>query len=176
MAVPPSLPLNSFARKIIKMQGYSAEQEVIEVASIDKISQEEAAWRIAKAREQSASRAAGQHIRMNKVARTSDELRMHVLASAHRNGEFRCATELEPLAILASRKAPPPVFGRWDARRIFRTICLPLHKEGLLREVYDEGSFIGYTLTEAGRKELRKAESNSIQGEEHGTRAAIEKR
>lgn len=155
MAVPPALPLNSLARKIIKRQGYTAEQEVLEVAKADQVSQEEAARRIAKAREQSAYRAAGQRIRQTKVEQTSEELRLRVLAIAASDGQFRCTADLERLAAWAGRAAPHPAYGRWDASRILKTICRPLHNAGMLLEVFEAGQLVGFTVTEAGRKELQ---------------------
>lgn len=66
-----------------------------------------------------------------------------------------CAQHLEDIARLAQWKSPRGSHSFWDTGRAFRELCRPHEREGRLQELRDEDDrFIGYTLTEAGRKEL----------------------
>lgn len=62
-----SLPRKSFARKIIRMKGYTTEEEITEVACLDKVSREEAAQRIELARAESKNRSVAQYLRQCKA-------------------------------------------------------------------------------------------------------------
>jgi len=150
-----SLPKKTFARKIITMRGYSNEEEIVEVAYIDGVSRDEAARRVAEAREQSKNRSVAQYVRHRKAKDKVEDARRRVLSIAHHYGQFLCAEELENIAFIANWKAPTGVFGYWDTGRVFREICRPFEKAGMLQELRnDEDRFIGYTITDAGRKEL----------------------
>lgn len=150
-----SLPKDSYARKIVTLRGYSNEEEIVEVVWIDGVSHDEAARRVAKAREQSKNRSVAQCVRHYKAKYKVEEARRHVLSVAHHRGQFLCADELENIAYIANWKAPAGGFGYWDTGRVFREICRPLERAGMLQELRDEEDrFIGYTITDGGRKEL----------------------
>lgn len=150
-----SLPRKTFARKIITMQGYSDEEQIGEVAYIDGVSQEEAARRVAEAKEQHKNRSVAQYVRHCKAKDKVEDARRRVLSIAHHQGKFLCADELENIAYLAGWKSPAGSLSYWDTGRVFREICLPFEKSGLLQELRsEENRFIGYTITEAGRREL----------------------
>lgn len=150
-----SLPKKTFARKIITMRGYSNEEEIVEVAYIDGVSKDEAARRVAEAREQSKNRSVAQYVRHCKAKDKVEDARRRVLSIAHHHGQFLCAEELENIAFIANWKAPAGGFDYWDTGRVFREICRPFEKAGMLQELRnDEDRFIGYTITDAGRKEL----------------------
>lgn len=142
------LPKKSFARKIIRMRGYTDEQTIMEVAYLDRVSAEEAAVRIRLAREQSARRSVAQRRRRWLESRKLDEARRLVLRIAHEEGEFVCARDLVRVAILLPGR-------RIDTGAAFRKVCLPLKRDGLVTELRDdEDRFIGYVITEAGVAEL----------------------
>lgn len=150
-----SLPRKTFARKIITMIGYSPEEQIVEVAYIDNVSREEAARRVAEAIEQRKNRSVAQYVRHCKRKDRVEAARRRVLSIAHHHGQFLCADELESIAYMADWKTPLGGFGYWDTGRVFREICRPLEKSGLLQELRnDDDRFIGYTITEAGRREL----------------------
>jgi len=89
-----------------------------------------------------------------------------VLSIAHHHGQFICADELENIAYMAGWKSPSGSFSYWDTGRVFREICRPFEKAGLLRELRnEEDRFVGYTITDAGRKELLGDEPTRTSGE-----------
>ncbi len=150
-----SLPRKSFARKIVGMIGYSVEQEIIEVASIDGVDREEAVRRIAKAKEHRMKRSIAQRVRWHKTKAKIEDARRTVLLIAYHRGPFLCADEMENIACIAGWKAPTGSPFYWDTGRVFREICRPLEKLGLLHEFCnDDERFVGYTITEKGRKYL----------------------
>lgn len=150
-----SLPRKTFARRIITMRGYSDEQEIGEVMHADKVDREEAVRRLTEAKVQQMNRSVAQYVRHCKAKDRVDEARRQVLALAHHRGQFLCAEQLENIAFIARWKAPAGSFGYWDTGRVFREICRPLAKAGMLEELRDEDDrFVGYTITAAGRKEL----------------------
>lgn len=147
-----SLPKNSFARKIITMQGYTDEQAVGEVMHADKVSHDEALCRLAEAKAQHINRSAGQYVRYCRAKDAVDEARQQVLRIAQRPGGFICSKELEGIAAIAKWATPA---GAGDTGRVFRDILLPLEREGAFREIRDEDAkFIGYIMTDEGRKKL----------------------
>lgn len=143
-----SLPSKTFARQIITMMGYSAEQEIGEVMYADKVDRAEAVRRLAEARQQSMNRSVAQYMRHCRAKDRVNDARRHVLAIAYHEGRFMCAKDLSRIALIA----------KWDildTGRPFRDICLPLYREGLIQELRDEDDrFVGYTITDAGRKQL----------------------
>lgn len=147
-----SLPRKTFARQITSMIGYTDEQEIGEVMYADKVDRTEAVRRIAEAKEQRKNRSAAQFVRhLKEKAHRKDcinEARRKVLSIAHHDGKFLCTKDLPRIAL----------FAEWsmdDTGRPFREICLPLFREGLIQEFRDEDDrFVGYTITDAGRKEL----------------------
>lgn len=150
-----SLPRKSFARKIIRMKGYTTEEEITEVARLDKVSREEAAQRIELARAESKNRSVAQYLRQCKARDRVEQARRRILWLAYHQGSFLCAQHLEDIARLAQWKSPRGSHSFWDTGRAFRELCRPHEREGRLQELRDEDDrFIGYTLTEAGRKEL----------------------
>jgi site-specific DNA-cytosine methylase len=153
-----SLPRNTFARRIINLKGYTTEEEITEVAYADKVSREEAARRIKEDLEQSGRRSAAQWLRHTRAKNKVASARQRILAIAHHEGRFLCAERLEDIAFDANWRSPPGGFSQsyWDTGRVFRELCRPMEKAGLLAELRDpeEDRFIGYTITDAGRKEL----------------------
>ncbi|CDQ10567.1 protein of unknown function [Acidithiobacillus ferrivorans] len=162
-----SLPKKSFAREIIAMRGYSNEEEIVEVACIDGVSHTEAARRVAEAREQSRNRSMAQRMRHWKAKNKVEAARRQVLSIAHHRDQFLCADELENIGFTANWKAPDNAsgFSYWDTGRVFREICRPLEKAGMLQELRKEDRFVGYTITDAGRKELLGEQLATFSGE-----------
>jgi len=143
-----SLPRKSFARQGITMMGYTDEQEIGEVMHADKVDRAEAERRIALAKQQHQNRSVAQFVRHCKAKDRINDARRKVLAIAHHDGLFLCVKDLPRIALFAEWNTD-------DTGRPFREICLPLHKEGLIQEFRDEDDhFVGYTITDAGRKEL----------------------
>lgn len=150
-----SLPRKTFARKIINMIGYSEDEQINEVAYIDEVSQEEAARRVAEAKAQSRRRSVAQFMRHCRAKDRVEEARRRVLSIAHHEGRFLCESELENIAYIAQWRSPTYDYGYWDTGRVFREICRPLEKDGLIAELRNEDErFIGYVITEAGKKVL----------------------
>jgi hypothetical protein len=143
-----SFPRKSFARQIITMMGYTDEQEIGEVMYADKVDRTEAVRRLAEAKEQRRNRSAAQFVRHCKEKDRINDARRKVLSIAYHDGQFLCAKDLSRIALFAG-------WPLTDTGRPFREICMPLFKEGLTQEFRDEDDrFVGYTLTDAGRKEL----------------------
>lgn len=143
-----ALPRKTFARQIITMMGYTDEQEIGEVMYADKVDRVEAARRLAEAKEQHKNRSVAQFVRHCKAKDRIKDARHKVLAIAHHDGRFLCAKDLTRIALFAGWNTD-------DTGRPFREICLPLFREGLIQEFRDEDErFVGYTITDAGRKEL----------------------
>lgn len=148
MVIQMSLPRKTFARKMINLQGWTAEEEVIEVASIDNVSHEEAARRVAEARRQKINRAVGQRMRHIKVTQKFEDARRKALSIAYHEGRFLCSKDLFWIALTAG-------WPTGDTGKPMREILMPLERAGMLAELRDEDDrFIGYSITDAGRKEL----------------------
>ena len=137
------------------MMGYSDEQQIGEVMYADKVDRAEAVRRLAEAKVQRMNRSVAQYVRHCKAKDKVEEARRRVLSIAHHQGQFLCAEELENIAFIANWKAPASEFGYWDTGRVFREICCPFEKAGLLQELRnEEDRFIGYIITDAGRRKL----------------------
>ncbi|MCS6997559.1 MAG: hypothetical protein NZ533_11555 [Casimicrobiaceae bacterium] len=124
----------------------------LEVASIDRVSEEEAARRIEEALLQSTRRSVAQARRHDAARRRLREARRMVLSIAHHQGMFRLPADLERVALMLDWWAPGG--GRPDTGRAFREIVLQLDREGLIVEIEDDGRLVGYGLSDAGRREL----------------------
>ena len=149
-----SLPRKTYARTIIRRDGYTEAEQAIEVASIDGVSLEEAARRVAEAKKQRINRSIAQTARHQEEKYQVEKARTEVLIIACRPTGFLCAKELENIARIAGWKSPREIrlFGDadqwWDTGRVFREICRPFEKAGLLQEICDEDdNFIGYRCT-----------------------------
>jgi len=143
-----TLPRKTFARAIITMMGYTDEQEIGEVMYADKVDRAEAIRRIAVAREQHKNRSVAQFLRHYRRKDKLKDARRRVLSIAYHEGKLFCRRDLRRIALFAG-------WDTADTGRPFREICLPLCREGLTAELRDEDDrFVGYTLTDAGRKEL----------------------
>lgn len=143
-----SLPRKTFARQIITMMGYTAEQEIGEVMHPDKVDRAEAMRRLAEAKEQRINRSAAPFVRHCKAKDRIRDARRNVLSIAHHKGPFLCVQNLPGIALVAGWNID-------DTGKPFREICLPLFREGLIQEFRNEDDrFVGYTITDAGRKEL----------------------
>lgn len=108
-----SLPRKSFARKIIRMKGYTTEEEITEVACLDKVSREEAAQRIELARAESKNRSVAQYLRQCKARDRVEQARRRILWLAYHHGSFLCAQHLEDIARLAQWKSPRGSHSFW---------------------------------------------------------------
>jgi hypothetical protein len=145
-----SFPRKSFARQIITMKGYTDDQEIIEVMYADKVDREEAVRRLVEAKGQSRNRSVAQLVRRSKAIDRINDARIKVLSIAFHDGKFICSKDLSRIALFAG-------WSITDTGRAFLEICIPILKEGLTKELRDDDDrFIGYTITDAGRKDLIK--------------------
>jgi len=148
-----SVPRNSYARKIVRLYGWSDEDSISSIVDIDGVDRDEATRRYQEARIQQSNRAKGQIVRKLKSDRKANqgiyEARLHVLSRAYHHGKYLCKTDLGMTALYAGWSISD------DTGKAFSKICLPLEREGLIHELRDDDDrLIGYTITDAGRKEL----------------------
>lgn len=143
-----TLPRKTFARKIISMMGYSREDAIVEIASIDKCSVTEAGRRYDLAVKQSVRRSIAQTKRHADAKLTVEAARDLVLILARNNGVFRCPKDLK---VVSERAGWGYSEGYDSSGRVYRDFVLPFRRDGLLEEKRDEDDrLIGYTITDAG--------------------------
>lgn len=83
-----------------------------------------------------------------KQGRAIEEAKLKVLSIAYHEGKFLCRRDLSLIAIYAN-------WSSTDIGRPFREICLPMEREGLIQQFRDDDDkFVGYTITDAGRRML----------------------
>jgi hypothetical protein len=142
------LPRKSFARKIISMMGYSRDDAIIEIASIDKCSSEEAGQRYDLAIKQSVRRSMAQTKRHADAKLAVELARDLVLILARNNDLFACPKDL---LVVSQRAGWGYSESFTSSGRVYREFVLPFKREGMLTEKRDEdGKLVGYTITDAG--------------------------
>lgn len=157
------LPRSSFARTVVSLRGYNTEQMIGEVASVDGVDRDEARRRVMLALEQQRNRSVAQAVRHSKRrARFELALRQALSIALHR-GRFLCAQDMASIGAELGWSAPGAGDALWDTGRVFREVCCPLERAGLFAELRDEDErFIGYTLTDAGRRAYASDEAVRI--------------
>lgn len=95
-----ALPAKTFARKIVSMSGYSANEMVTEVASIDGVDRVEAARRVKVALEQRTRRSVAQQVRGMRQRDALESLRWSVLcrcevARTQAHGAYKDLVEID---------------------------------------------------------------------------------
>ena len=147
-----SIPRNSFARIMIRLNGWGREEAIREIVGIDHVDFIEAERRYETAQKQLIDRAIGQARRQDKIKSAIKNARNRALAITYHYGQFVCSKDLPTISNIADWGYS---VGFNSTGRAMREIVAPLEKEGSLSELYDEdGKFIGYTLTDTGRKEF----------------------
>lgn len=148
MPTTSTLPRKTFARKIISMMGYSRDDAIIEIVSIDKCSAEEAGRRYDLAVKQSVRRSMAQTKRHADAKFAVELARDLVLVLAQKNGVFACPNDLK---LVSYRAGWGMDLGPDSTGRAFREFVLPFKRDGLLVEKRDEDDkLVGYTITDAG--------------------------
>lgn len=141
---PDSLPKESYARKIDRLKGYSRDEAIITIASVDGVSLEVAASRYALAETQRRHRSLAQTLRRGRDKAALDTLRWRVLCICEAAGKFDPTTVWQPgqglveisyslLVDLAftwkeSTKADVSPEPSWVRDKVIET----LHREGLI--------------------------------------------
>lgn len=149
-----TLPRQTFARKIVRMRGYTREQAIVEVASVDGVSYEEAARRYDEASDQQVRRSVGQHKRHMNAKSAWDSARFLVFILADKTSGMACPNDLRQVS---ERAGWGTEFGFNSTGRAFREFVLPMVREGLLSEVRDEEDHLtGYLLTDAGQQAMKE--------------------
>lgn len=146
------IPRKSFARQMIRLNGWVREDAIREIAHMDKVDETEAARRYDTAVQQMINRMVGQSRRRDKAKMAIDDARMFAISIAFHKGAFLCSRDLSDI----SYKAGWGVSIGFDSTgRAMREIIEPLEKDGLFSELRDaDDKFIGYILTPAGQKEF----------------------
>jgi hypothetical protein len=147
-----TLPRKTFARKIISMMGYSRDEAIIEIVSIDKCSAEEAGRRYDLAVKQKVRRSVAQEKRHYNAKRAVELAKDLVLILARNNGLFACPKDL---SLVSGRAGWGYAEGFDSTGRAYREFVLPFKRDGLLEEKRDEeDKLVGYTITDAGKAYL----------------------
>lgn len=143
------IPKNSLAHKMVRLNGWTRSDAIIEIAAFDKVDETEAARRYDLATQQMLNRMVGQHRRHDRAKSAIDDARNLVLAIAYHNGTFICSKDLPRISYKAGWGS---MVGPESTGRVMKDIIFPMEKSGLISEVQDaDDKFIGYRLTDTGR-------------------------
>ena len=147
-----SLPRKTFARKIVRMLGYTRETAIHEIVWVDDVNEEEAARRYDEALRQQDNRAAGQYRRHANAKRARERARFSILLRAGSPAGFMLPRDLRSISEMAGWGW---VEGFHSTGRVFREWILPLVRNGILADIRDDdGRLIGYRLTDKGQSSL----------------------
>jgi hypothetical protein len=143
-----SIPRNSLAHQMVRLNGWSREDAIYEIAGFDGVDENEAERRFDAARKQLINRIVGQSRRWNKAKMAIEDARFVALGIAYHKGQFLCARDLPSISGKAGWGYS---IGYNSTGRAMRKIIEPLEKEGLFSELYDGDKFVGYVLSDLGR-------------------------
>lgn len=143
-----SIPKNSLAHKLVRLNGWTRFDAILEIAGFDNVDEIEAARRYDEATRQMINRIAGQRLRHDKANQAVEDARNLVLAIAYHSGVFICSKDLTRISYKAGwgSTVSPKSTGR-----VMKDLIFPMEKSGLITEVRDDDDkFIGYALTDSG--------------------------
>lgn len=133
---------------MVRLNGWSREDAINEIAGFDGVDENEAERRFDAARKQLINRVVGQSRRWNKAKMAIEDARLFALGIAYHKGPFLCARDLPSIS---GKAGWGNSIGYNSTGRAMRKIIEPLEKEGLFSEWYDGDKFVGYVLTDLGR-------------------------
>ena len=133
---------------MVRLNGWSREDAIYEIASFDGVDGSEAERRFDAARKQLINRIVGQGRRWNKAKMAIEDAQLVALGIAYHMGSFLCARDLTSIS---GKAGWGYLIGYNSTGRAMRKIIEPLEKEGLFSELYDGDKFVGYVLTDLGR-------------------------
>ncbi|MEC4749874.1 hypothetical protein [Methylomicrobium sp. Wu6] len=149
---PQPIPKNSLAHKMVRLNGWTKTDAIIEIAHFDKVDETEATRRYDLATQQMINRMVGQHRRHDRAKFAMDDARYLVLAIAYHDGTFICSKDLPRISYKAGWGS---LVGTKSTGRVMKEIIFPMEKSGLITEERDaDDKFIGYRLTDQGRATL----------------------
>ncbi|MBM4206781.1 MAG: hypothetical protein FJ190_01785 [Gammaproteobacteria bacterium] len=144
-----SIPKNSLAHKMVRLNGWTRSDAIIEIAGFDKVDEAEAARRYDLATRQMINRMIGQRRRHDRAKYAMEEARNLVLAIAYHDCAFICSKDLPRISYKAGWGS---LVGPESTGRVMKDIIIPMEKSGFISEVRDaDDKFIGYCLTDTGR-------------------------
>jgi hypothetical protein len=146
------VPRASFAHQMVRLNGWTRDAAINEIAGMDRVDEKEAERRFDAARQQQINRKVGQARRQDKIKMAIEDARMLALAIAYHQGAFICSRDLPRISDKAGWSYS---VGFNSTGRAMREIIDPMEKSGFFAELCNEDErFIGYSLTEAGRKKV----------------------
>jgi hypothetical protein len=154
-----SIPRNSLAHQMVRLNAWSREDAINEIAGFDGVDENEAERRFDAAKEQQINRKIGQGRRWNKAKMAFEDARFMALGIAYHKGQFLCARDLPSISGKAGWGYS---IGNNSTGRAMRKIIEPLEKAGLFSELRDEGKFVGYVLTDLGRLKFTRGPTIEI--------------
>lgn len=144
-----SIPKRSLAHKIVRLNGWTRDDAIFEIAGFDNIDESEAARRYDLATQQMINRMVGQRRRHDRATSAVEDARNLILAIAYHNGVFNCSKDLTRIACQAGWGS---AVNHKSTGRVMKELIFPMEKSGLISEARDDDdSFIGYTLTDFGQ-------------------------
>lgn len=165
MARSSRLPARTFARQIVSMAGYTREQAIIEIASIDGVDQAEAARRYDLALAQRHRRSDAQITLANRRRRTIAELRGRVLSL--------CAEAAADGLVEISDALLDDLARRWQ--REVNAAHVPDHewiRDQIIEPLYRQGLIVrglaGMRITAAGRQARQHARLSNLDSDPGG--------
>jgi hypothetical protein len=143
------LPKKSLAHKIVRLNGWTRSDAIIEIAGFDNVDETEAARRYDLATQQMINRMVGQRRRLDRATSAVEDARNLILAIAYHSGVFNCSKDLTRIACKAGWGS---AVSSKTTGRVMKELIFPMEKSGFITEVRDDNDhFIGYTLTESGQ-------------------------
>ena len=143
-----SIPRNSLAHQMVRLNGWSREDAIYEIAGFDGVDENEAERRFDAARKQLINRIVGQSRRWNKAKMAIEDARFVALGIAYHKGQFLCA---EIFFRSISGKAGWGYSIGYNSNDTMRYNHRTAGKEGLFSQLYDGDKFVRYVLTGLGR-------------------------
>lgn len=144
-----SIPKNSLAHKMVRLNGWIRSDAIIEIAAFDNVDEAEAARRYDLATQQMINRIVGLRRRHDLAKSVMEDARNLVLAIAYHDGTFICSKDLPRISYKAGWGS---MVGPESTGRVMKDIIFPMEKSGLITEVRDaDDKFTGYRLTDTGR-------------------------
>lgn len=144
-----SIPRNSLAHKIVRLNGWTRSDAIIDIASYDKVSEQEAGRRFDIARQQMNNRCVAQRKRRYNDKVATEDARSLALSIAFHQGAFVCSRDLKAVSLKAGWGG---AIGSKSTGRVMKEIIIPLEKESYFVELRGEDDeFIGYVLSDKGK-------------------------